>query len=280
LCSSRGAAIFPPRRRPESPAQPAHHGATEEVTLLPKRLNRSDEHSAFTNSERQLILAAETLRSGDSSAREGKNDEKSSEERISLFWRVFGGTILSICAFGVINAYQFLASNIHEVRTDVGRLREASAEYIKKDEFNSRSTTLWNRVQELQAVNASVTVLTSKLTGLEHQFTVADRERKEMQAALAQAGAVKDRLAILDDLRKVSEQDHKDLLAVGALLTTLKDRETALEKQIKDTEAERKEIGRELLHLRERLAKLEGRDEAKPAKPAATPPKGGNDSGN
>ena len=36
--------------------------------------------------------------------------------------------------------------------------------------------------------------------------------------------------------------------------------------------AERKEIGRELQLLRERLAKLEGRDEAKPpAKPAAPP---------
>ena len=169
-----------------------------------------------------------------------------------------------------------------KVRTDVGRLREASGEYIKKDEFNTRSTTLWNRVQELQAVNASVTVLNSKVASLEQQFAAADRERKDMQAALAQACAVKDRLATLEELRKVSEQDHKDLLALGPLLAALKDRETALEKQIKDTEAERKDIGRELLQLRERLAKLEGRDEAKPAKPANTPAKGGaaGDSGN
>jgi chromosome segregation ATPase len=237
--------------------------------LLPKRFSRSDESSAFTNSERQLILAAETLRAGDTAER-GRKEEKSSEEKISLFWRVFGGTILSICALVVINAYQSQANNIHDLRNDVGRLREAGGEYIKKDEFNTRTTTLWNSIRELQAVSASVTVLGSRLTAAEQQLAAAERERKEMQAALAQAGVVKDRLAVLDEMRKLGEQDHKDLLAVGPVLASLKERGTALEKQVKDAESERRDIGRELQQLRERLAKLEGKDEAKPAvKPAA-----------
>jgi len=183
--------------------------------LLPKRYNRSDEHSAFTNSERQLILAAESLRAGESAPREAKKDERSGDEKISLFWRVFGGTILSISALVVINAYQSQANNIHEVRADVGRLREANGEYIKKDEFNTRSTTMWNQLQAQQVVNASVSVLTTKLT--------------------------------------------------------------AAEQQIATLETERKEIIRELLQLRERLAKLEGRDEAKPAKPPSIVPAGGVD---
>jgi signal transduction histidine kinase len=200
--------------------------------LLPKRTHRGDEHSAFTNSERQLILAAETLRSnGDTAARPPK-EEKGGEEKISLFWRVFGGTILSICALVVINAYQSQVNNIHELRLDIGRMREAGGEFIKKDEFNTRTTTMWNSIRDLQAVNATVTVLTNKLTAAEQQLATAERERKEMQAALAQAAV--------------------------------------LEKQIKDAEAERKEICRELQQLRERLAKLEGKDELKPAvKPAA-----------
>jgi hypothetical protein len=177
-------------------------------TLLPKRITRSDEHSAFTNSERQLILAAESLRGGQAPARDLKKDEKTGDERISVFWRVFGGTILSICALVVITAYQWLANSIHEVRSDVGRLREGSGEYIKKDEFNTRTTTLWNRVQELQVANASVTVLTAKLNAAEQQITALDVERKE--------------------------------------------------------------TARELQQLRERLAKLEGRDESKPSKAAAS----------
>ena len=74
------------------------------------------------------------------------------EERLSLFWRVFGGTILSICALVIITAYQQLANGIHDLRADVGRLREGSGEYLKKDEYNGRATQVWNRLNELNNV--------------------------------------------------------------------------------------------------------------------------------
>ena len=125
------------------------------------------------------------------------------EEKISMFWRVFGGTILSITALSVISAYQSLANGIHEVRTDVGHLRETGGKYIEKDEFNSRTTLIWNGIREAQSVSPSVTVLTNKTASLEAQLTSAENERKEML--------------------------------------------------------------REVLHLRERLAKLEGAQEVKPA---------------
>jgi hypothetical protein len=236
--------------------------------LLPKRITRTNENSAFTNSERHLILAAEALRAGDTPDT-GRPEQKTTEEKMSLFWRVFGGTILSITALTILSAYQSLAGNIHEVRNDVSRLRETGGDYIKKDEFNNRSTTMWNSIRELQTLSASVTVLTTKLTAVEQQLAAADRERRDMQTALSAATAVKDRLGALEDGRKVGEQDHKELLAVGATLSALKDRDFVLEKQIKDADAERREVVRELQVLRERLAKLEGRDEAKPSiKPA------------
>jgi chromosome segregation ATPase len=237
--------------------------------LLPKRITRTDEHSAFTNSERHLILAAEALRASDAAPKDRKDEKVGGDEKVSMFWRVFGGTILSITALMIINAYQSLANNIHEVRGDISRFRESAGEFIKKDEFNNRTTTIWNSLREAQAVNASVTVLASKMTAVEQQLATADRERRDMQAALTAAAAAKDRLAALEDGRKVGEQDHKDLVAVGAALAALRDRDGVLEKQIKDGEAERRELTRELQHLRERLAKLEGLQEAKPAvKPA------------
>jgi chromosome segregation ATPase len=237
--------------------------------LFPKRITRSDEGSAFTNSERHLILAAEALRTGDPAGK-ARKEEKAGEERISVFWRVFGGTILSISALIILSAYQSLANNIHEVRSDVGRLREATGDYIKKDEYNNRFTTLWTSIRELQSVNASVTVLTSKLAALEQQAAAADRERRDTQSALAVVSAVKDRLGSLEEGRRVGEQDHKDLLAMGVALGALKDRDAALEKHQKDAEAERRELTRELQLLRERVAKLEGLQEAKPVvKPAS-----------
>jgi chromosome segregation ATPase len=234
--------------------------------LIPRRISRPDDHPAFTDSERHLMLAAETLRSGQT-GKLGKAEDKS-EEKLSIFWRVFGGTILSICALIIITAYQQLAGGIHDLRNDVGRLREAGADFIKKDEHNTRSTQMWNRITEIGGLTASVSVLTNKVSGVEQQLAAADRDRKDAQASLAVVAALREKLVAIEDQRKVSEQDHKDLMSVSAALGALRDRDAALEKLVKDAESERRELTREMQHLRERLAKLEGRDEAKPAKAA------------
>jgi hypothetical protein len=237
--------------------------------LVPRRITRDDEHPAFTDSERDLILAAETLRSGHT-LKLPKREEKP-EEKLSLFWRLFGGTMLSICALVVITAYQQLAGGIHDLRSDVGRLRDTSADFLKKDDYNTRATQLWNRINEWNGLNTSVSVLTNKMSGLEQQFAAAERDRKDMQGPLALVAALKEKLTGLEEQRKVSEQDHKDLVAMAANLATLT-------KQLKEADTERREMCRELQNLRERLAKLEGQAEAKPpadkpalGKPAAPP---------
>lgn len=205
--------------------------------MLPRRYSSSASHSAFTDSERHLILAAETLRSGETAPK--RKDGEKTEEKISVFWRVFGGTILSITALSVISAYQCLANNIQELRGDVGRLREGSGDYIKKDEFNTRTTTMWTGIREAQTVAPGLTVLTNRTTAVEGQLAAAERERKEMQTTLVR-------------------------------LTALRDHDAALEKQVRDAEAERREVLKELQRVRERLAKLEGQQEVKPGvKPAA-----------
>jgi hypothetical protein len=196
-------AIVPARRRPACGRFDRHE---EDSAVLPRRFTRSDEGSAFTDSERHLILAAETLRTGDTALKRPQGGDKS-DEKMSMFWRVFGGTILSITALMFINAYQSLAHNIDQVRIDLGHMRDTSGEFIKKDEFNSRTNTIWTGIRDAQGVVPTVTVLTSKVTGLEGQLAAADGERKELV--------------------------------------------------------------RELLQLRERIAKLEGSQEAKPVKPAA-----------
>jgi hypothetical protein len=166
--------------------------------VLPRRYTRTDGHSAFTDSERHLILAAETLRSGDTPVK--LKDGEKSEEKISVFWRVFGGTILSITALAVISAYQSLANGIHEVRTDVGHLRETGGKYIEKDEFNNRTTLIWNSIREAQAVAPTVTVLTNKESCLETQLAAAEHERKELLRELLQ---LRERLAKLEGQQEV-----------------------------------------------------------------------------
>lgn len=200
--------------------------------MLPRRFSKPIPQSSFTDSERHLILAAESLRGGDPVVKSSRDERP--EERVSLFWRLFGGTMLSICALVMINAYQSLANNIHEVRGDLGRLRDTAGDLIRKDDFNTRTNTLWNALRDLQNMQSSVSVLTNKLAALEQQAASADR-------------------------------DHKELAGVAAALNALREKDSLFEKVVKDADAERKEMSREVLLLRERLAKLEGHAEKKPS---------------
>src|SRR5262249_12063298 len=81
----------PPRRTPRDSTPGARLPRTTRGgrPFPPRRITRDDEHPAFTDSERNLILAAETLRTG-RDLKPRKTDEKP-EEKLSLFWRVFGG---------------------------------------------------------------------------------------------------------------------------------------------------------------------------------------------
>lgn len=176
--------------------------------MLPKRQSPRDSHSSFTASERNLILAAETLRASDTSPGMPAPPVPvvaHADEKISLFWRVFGGTILSITALIVINAYQSLGSNIHEVRGDLNRLRETAGDFIKKDDYNARHTTLWTSIREAQNLSAPVTALTSKIAALEQQVAAGEAERREL---IRELQAFRERLAKLEG-RSESKPDVK-----------------------------------------------------------------------
>jgi hypothetical protein len=108
------------------------------------------------------------------------------EERISLFWRVFGGTILSIVALVAVTLYQQFTNSLGEIRSNVNHLTESRAELIKTDEFNTRLTTVWTSIKELQAAQAANAALKTKADLLEQQLKMADDERKEMARQLQQ----------------------------------------------------------------------------------------------
>lgn len=218
-------------------------------------MRQSDELEVY-DSPATIGFAHETLRIPKSIVEPAKPEEK-----ISVFWRVFGGTILSITALIAIQAYQAQSSNIHELRADQTRLREMAADFIKKDELTSRTSSLWNRMQELQSLSSNVTVAGTKVAALETQAALAEKERKEMSQTITQLAAQRDKVGQIDDVKKHVEQDHKDLLAMTAIIQTLKDKDCALEKKLVESESDRKDLVREIQKLRERLAKLEGQSQ-------------------
>lgn len=159
--------------------------------------NRQDctEHSgnsAVMRTRNNLAALAETLHAG---AAAGPAAAAKGEERISLFWRVFGGTLLSIVALVVVTVYQQFSNSLFELRNDMIHLNEARADLVTKEDFNSRMTSVWNGLKDLQTAGATVSGLRERATLLEQNLKDAESERKEMAHQMER---LRDRIAVLE----------------------------------------------------------------------------------
>src|SRR5207245_1250135 len=97
--------------------------------------------SSRPRSQTAPAVAAETLRSAAASA--DAPAPAKSEERLSIFWRVFGGTILSITALVCVTLYNQLSNGLNDLRGEVARLTEAKGDLLRKDEFAGRLQQVW-----------------------------------------------------------------------------------------------------------------------------------------
>lgn len=238
--------------------------------------------------------AAETARSAAESFSPGKPVEKNDEEKMSLFWRVFGGTILSIIALIAITLFNNMYGTISELRNELNREREARAELVKKDEFNTRNTTLYDRIRtfeglkvELEGLRERVTANSSAVEGLKKDSAATlDAARKELTAVAdamrkdaAALEVLKERVVALEAVRKdLAGLDllKERLTTAAADLKSLRDdltriqqevernkagdmeRKLARDAQHKQLEETIKELQKGLQDCREKLARLEG----------------------
>ncbi|HLW65175.1 MAG TPA: hypothetical protein VKS79_07650 [Gemmataceae bacterium] len=181
------------------------------------------------------ILAAETVRSANESAQSAQ-PAKPAEEKISLFWRVFGGTLLSIAALVAITAYQAQSNSISDLRNDLTRANEARAQLVKNDEFTSARTKIWDKFQEMQ------------------KDTIALQQ-------------VKDRVGLVEEQLKAGATVQKDLQSLQQTISAMQEKAALRDQQLKQMDDDRKDLVKELQALRERLAKLEVAKESQPVVP-------------
>lgn len=202
--------------------------------------NRQEERSPAEGVE-SPILVAETLRNA-ANPSTGEIPGKPAEEHGSVFWRVLGGTVLSIAAMVAVTLYQQVTSSVNEVRNsiaalntdirkDMGQVVKAQGDMLRKDEFNGRMGSVWGSIKDLQAMQAA-------LTSLKERSLVRDQQEK------ADAD-------VREELRKALQQAASDLAVLKAQALRREQRE-------KDEQA-RRELLDEVQKLRERLATLEGR---------------------
>jgi hypothetical protein len=196
-----------------------------------------------------MILRAETLRAGSAHHHLAK---PKGDDRISLFWRVFGGTLLSIAALVCITIYQQFNSTLGELRTNISRLTESRGDLVKLEDFNTRTASLWTTIKDLQSANGTVSALKERSSLMEQQMKTTQEQMGARCASLAAS--------------------LKDIDAANAAVLALKERSALLEQQMKASDDERKEMAREIQQLRERLAVLEGRQTVVPVPTRPTPP--------
>jgi hypothetical protein len=150
-----------------------------------------DKQTAVHRAPAMTGLASESLRGSAAPPA----DAPRGEERMSLFWRVFGGTLLSIAALVVITLYQQFSSGLNELRGDIVRLNEARGDLVKKDEFNSRMTTVWTGLNDAKSGGTGVAALREKQTLQDQQIKQLEDERKDL---LRQVQELRERVAKIE----------------------------------------------------------------------------------
>jgi hypothetical protein len=169
------------------------------------RENRNEQRDTQRDQE-ATILVAESLRNAAASPEPVTPPAKKEEDRVPIFWRIFGSTMLSIMALVIITLYQQLNTQLDLLRNGLSQLSTSCDNLVKKDEFNSRvadfngrSLTLLNSIKELQAANAAILALKERSNLLEHQMKAGENERKDMARELRQ---LREQLVTLEGRRQ------------------------------------------------------------------------------
>jgi len=178
------------------------------------------------------LAAMETARSATESSSKGATEPKKEEEHISLFWRIFGGTILSIVALVAITLYNNLTSSISDLRSDLSHEREARAELVKKDEFNSRVTAQYERMRAIDSVKVELEGLKEKV-----QSTAAGVESAKKDTTTTLEAMKKDTAATTDAMKKDIAAANDGVKKDAAAIDVLKERIAAIESVRKDLAA-------------------------------------------
>jgi chromosome segregation ATPase len=202
---------------------------------------------------------------------------------MSLFWRVFGGTILSIVALVLITLYNNLQSSINELRADLSHEREARAALVKKDDVDARLKSQFERLRAVEGYKAELETMKERSAA---SALSADVVRKDLSASLdavkketAGLEVIKERVAMLEALKKdVAGLDavKEKLAAMAADLKAARDevqkgqqeieknkaadleRKASRDSQAKQLDETIKELQKNVQACREKIARLEG----------------------
>ena len=185
--------------------------------------------------------------------------DKPPEERMSIVWRVFGGTILSIVALGCITLFNNVTSNMAELRSELtrtqaelnrsnaeirgelNRVHDGRSDVIKKDDFNSRMATVWDGIKALQlqnnTQNASLASLKTEQEGVKERAAKIGVDFELMR---------KEVVVSIDTIKKDQGATNDTIKKDVAALEVYKDRLSAVALELKALQAESQQVKTQL----------------------------------
>lgn len=234
---------------------------------------RSDYEEKTSGPRSGNLAVAETLRSVSVCKDEPESKAAKSEEKISVFWRVFGGTLLSIGALVVMTAYSGITGSIAEVRRDLNQESEKRSEYARKDELTSRITSQWSAIKEVQKATGDLGTVQDRVKVLDQQLERAVKNdedyRRDVNQKIADQRKTSqddkvDLARQLDDQRKALESKHQEVQRKlddqrRAADDDRKELQRKIDDQRKTFDDERRDLLTRVQTLSERLATVEVR---------------------
>jgi signal transduction histidine kinase len=120
--------------------------------------------------------------------------KKSDDEKVHIFWRVFGGAIISVAAFAGFTLYNTLTSNLAELRVENSRLREDVTTFRTRADDNRREIdAMKERLSKYRLeMDAAKKDAGTATEGVRKDVTTVE---KELQKALTE---VREKLARLE----------------------------------------------------------------------------------
>ena len=85
-------------------------------------------------------------------------------------------------------------------------MNEAQGDLVRKDEFNTRLTSVWNSVSQAQALKDSVVSLQERVQAREQQLKAAEDEHKEL---VREVQKLRERLAVLEGRQAAKHSDTR-----------------------------------------------------------------------
>jgi hypothetical protein len=226
--------------------------------------NRPDQRqdASASRSDDSVVLAAETLRDKRTAA---EPTAPKGEDRVTWFWRICGGTVLSVVALAVVTVYNQFNTALADLRSAVNQAVASQADLVQKEEFSGRLTSVWNSIKEAQGLRETVTALKERALVMDQKNKEDDLKAealaKDVQTLSGTVSGLKER-ALLSDHKAKAEEDAKETLRkelrdLTSAVTVMKERLEVQDQKIKQDQ-EHKALLQALHQLRERLTALEG----------------------